>query len=239
MKKIAIILAALAASSVDAFAADMAVKAPPAPPAALYNWTGFYIGGNSGYGWGGNTSPNISFTDPGNTIGFANYFALGGNVFPALKPRGFIGGGRIGWGWQWGQFVGGVGAAILGPDIKASGTETVAPPVPGGGPGFQVTSTQTMTQKLEYLGTERVRAGFAANNWLFYGTGGFAYGHVTSSMNFSAPGGPVFLANSNTQNLFGWVAGAGVNYGIANWGLGLEWLHYDLGRSNVTAFPVA
>ena len=35
-----------------ASAADMAVKAPPpAPlPAPIYNWTGFYIGGNGGWG---------------------------------------------------------------------------------------------------------------------------------------------------------------------------------------------
>ena len=31
-----------------AFAADMAVKAPPPP----YNWTGFYIGGTAGGAWG-------------------------------------------------------------------------------------------------------------------------------------------------------------------------------------------
>src|ERR1700759_5493563 len=118
MKKTAIILAALAASSVDAFAADMAVKAPPAPSAALYNWTGFYVGGNAGYGWGGHTKPDIGFTDTGPNLGVVNYFGLGGNVFPALKPRGFIGGGQIGWDWQWGQFVGGVVADIQGSDIK-------------------------------------------------------------------------------------------------------------------------
>ena len=34
-----------------AMAADMAVKAPPpAPIIPIYNWTGFYIGGNGGWG---------------------------------------------------------------------------------------------------------------------------------------------------------------------------------------------
>ncbi len=34
-----------------ASAADMAVKAAPAPMLApIYNWTGFYIGGNGGWG---------------------------------------------------------------------------------------------------------------------------------------------------------------------------------------------
>jgi outer membrane immunogenic protein len=41
------------AASGLAFAADMAVKAPPSPPPApVYSWTGWYIGGNVGGGWG-------------------------------------------------------------------------------------------------------------------------------------------------------------------------------------------
>src|SRR6201997_5040922 len=46
-------VAAIALIATPAFAADMAVKAPPAPPPApVYNWTGFYVGGNVGYGFG-------------------------------------------------------------------------------------------------------------------------------------------------------------------------------------------
>src|SRR5262245_11251436 len=36
-------------------AADMrrpVYKAPPPPPPPVYNWTGFYVGGNIGYSWG-------------------------------------------------------------------------------------------------------------------------------------------------------------------------------------------
>ena len=50
-----IALSFLVASPVIAtpvMAADMPVKARPAPPvAALYTWNGFYIGGHFGYGW--------------------------------------------------------------------------------------------------------------------------------------------------------------------------------------------
>src|ERR1700744_3155872 len=45
--------AAMLLSPIVARAADMAVKAPPAPiPAAVYNWTGLYVGVNGGWGWG-------------------------------------------------------------------------------------------------------------------------------------------------------------------------------------------
>lgn len=49
--------------SIPAYAADMAVKAPPPPaPAAPYNWPGLYVGGNFG-GW---TSGDLNI--PGNSF---------------------------------------------------------------------------------------------------------------------------------------------------------------------------
>ena len=54
------------ASFGNAMAADMAAKARPMPPpaAAVYDWTGRYVGGNVGYGWGANTYPGITAVDP-------------------------------------------------------------------------------------------------------------------------------------------------------------------------------
>ena len=44
-------LVALVGMAAPASAADMAVKAPPpAPLPVIYNWSGFYIGGNGGWG---------------------------------------------------------------------------------------------------------------------------------------------------------------------------------------------
>ena len=54
MKNAAIKIAVIAALiGTPALAADMAVKAPPPVSASAYSWTGFYVGGNVGYGWGG------------------------------------------------------------------------------------------------------------------------------------------------------------------------------------------
>ena len=53
MKRILIGIAAIASLlSTSAFAADMAPRMytkAPAPMVEVYNWTGFYIGGNVGY----------------------------------------------------------------------------------------------------------------------------------------------------------------------------------------------
>jgi outer membrane immunogenic protein len=81
-------------------------------------------------------------------------------------------------------------------------------------------------------------SGLAFDNWLLYGTGGFAYGHVKSSLDFAAPTVPILVTGSTSETRAGWAVGAGVNYAGANWIFGIEYLHYDLGRSRVTAAAV-
>lgn len=57
MKKIMLAAAAVCALSAPAFAGDLPVRrqtpyyAPP-PAQQLFNWSGFYVGGHAGYGWG-------------------------------------------------------------------------------------------------------------------------------------------------------------------------------------------
>jgi outer membrane immunogenic protein len=74
--------AAIAVVASSASAADLrpAYKAAPAMPVA-YNWSGFYLGGHVGYGWGD----------------------LNANIVGLTGSRdidGFFGGGQIGWNWQ-------------------------------------------------------------------------------------------------------------------------------------------
>ncbi|CAN7287463.1 porin family protein [Bradyrhizobium sp. LjRoot220] len=231
MKKLLAATALLLSGTVGASAADMAVKArSPAPMAAVYNWTGFYIGGNIGYGWGQNTDPFVSFVDPGGAVGFGGYFAAGGNMFPNLRPDGVIGGGQIGYNWQINQFVLGAVADFQGSSIGSSVTAVAGPPIVG------VTSFQTLSERLDFLGTVRGKAGVAFNNVMLYGTGGYAYGRVKSSMTFDV-GAPAFFTGTSTEWRSGWAAGVGGEYGIGPWSFGVEYLHYDLGRSSVTALP--
>src|SRR5690349_23311449 len=61
MKKLLITsIAALGLFGVPAFAADMAVKAPPpaAPPLPVFSWTGFYIGADIGGAWASQDATN-------------------------------------------------------------------------------------------------------------------------------------------------------------------------------------
>src|SRR5207244_6310614 len=65
MKKLAIALAATAAFAGQAMAADLAVKARPAPPPVpVANWTGCYIAGSVGYGLFDNEGDAGRFRNP-------------------------------------------------------------------------------------------------------------------------------------------------------------------------------
>src|SRR5215831_12844201 len=207
-----------------ALAADLAKPVYKAPPLApVFSWTGWYIGGNAGYGWGENTDPTTNFTP---------------NFLPNLKPKGFIGGGQIGYDWQVNpSWVVGLVADFQGADIKDSGAITERGTVAG----FPATLTEGLSEKLDFLGTGRVRLGYAAGNWLFYGSGGFAYGDVRSTLDIietvtiRGVNRTAFASGSHTETRGGWAAGGGINYAwTPNWIVGVDYLHYDLGHTSVT-----
>jgi outer membrane immunogenic protein len=86
----------------------------------------------------------------------------------------------------------------------------------------------------------RARAGFAADQFLIYVTGGFAFGNADSTTRFAYFDNATFTAPStlawsgNTSDTrFGWTAGAGVEYAFTNnWTAKLEYLYFDLGDTS-------
>ena len=85
-------------AAAPASAADMAVKAPPpAPLPVIYNWSGFYIGANGGWGQSHNC---------------LDFVIVAGPVFSdGCRDRsGGLVGGQIGYRWQTNQFVFGLEA---------------------------------------------------------------------------------------------------------------------------------
>jgi outer membrane immunogenic protein len=227
MRKVLGLVGAALLFAGPALAADLGTKPPPppvykAPPLMpVFSWTGWYLGGNIGYGWGTGTSPVET-----DNIGLPP--AL--NSFPALSPKGVIGGGQIGYDWQFNpNLVLGLVADFQGADIQDAQANTLNS---AGLLPFSV--TEALSQKLDFLGTGRVRLGWAANNWLFYGSGGVAYGNVKSTISFSDTFGDS-ITGARSESRVGWAAGGGVNYALTqNWIIGVDYLHYDLGNSTVT-----
>jgi outer membrane immunogenic protein len=219
-------IAALAAILLagPAHAADLPAReyrAPPmAAPVPVYDWSGFYIGGNIGGAWTSSTSTNRALDGTFVSSGSGNY-------------SGVIGGGHSGYNFMASpNFLLGLEADVQGTSLKGS----VA----------SIDGSNIHTSKPEDFGTARGRAGFTVDNWLFYGTGGFAWSEgtesrtqvvsVTSVLPIPAAGGTVESV-SNTRT--GWTAGAGVEWGLTqNWTARVEYLCLDLG-SATSVFPLS
>ncbi|HXW48322.1 MAG TPA: outer membrane protein [Xanthobacteraceae bacterium] len=98
----------------SAHAADLPVRPAPAPVAPViyappvYNWSGFYIGGNIGGGFA-----NSSWTDP---------FTGASDTF---SKDGFIGGGQIGANVQFNWLVLGIEGDLDWTGLKGSGTDSM------------------------------------------------------------------------------------------------------------------
>jgi outer membrane immunogenic protein len=210
-----------------ALAADMVVKARPPAAASILAWSGFYIGGNVGYGWSTSDGGAGCIDDAGVPNGPFCQVVPGGQV----KARGALGGAQVGYNWQRGQWLTGLESDVQLSGIR--GSTVVNGPfgfVTGGDlalpPGVFLAS-----HRLEWFGTARARFGYAANDrTLLYVTGGLAYGAVDLSSNLIAPNAGTTYPASKSVTKVGWVVGGGLEYAItANWSAKLEGLYVDLG----------
>jgi outer membrane immunogenic protein len=213
-------------------AADMAVKAPIAPPVVIYSWTGFYVGANVGYAWGNADT----FFNPLPTA------AIFVNLAPqtlSVDPRGVLGGVQAGYNWQSGGFVVGVEADIQGADIKGDAFRN--PIIQNNGTPFPGAGFLSAHQRINWFGTVRARAGFTATDrLLLYVTGGLAYGDVdfAAQTDFRPVGTEQYPA-AFTKTKVGWTVGAGAEWAFAqNWSAKVEYLYMDLGNESTIAIPI-
>jgi outer membrane immunogenic protein len=210
-----------------AAAAGMYAKA--APPVVVANWTGFYAGGNVG-GSVGRSPSSERQTSP--------VFTLNGQDSFFLSPAGVIGGVQVGANWQLAPHW----VVGLEDDFQASGerdSTTCLQSCSTQPPGF-VTSLATIHQNIDWFGTARGRVGWTEGSWMLYGTGGLAYGRVTSQLNsFVSTGAQQAVGSSNLSTLkAGWTAGAGVEVKlIGNWSAKAEYLFVDLGTIQDSVIP--
>lgn len=196
----------------QASAADLAArpytKAPPLAVAAIYDWSGFYIGANGGYG---TQRRNWDFYDAAGVF-VANE---GGH-----DADGGTAGGQIGYRWQSGQFVYGLEAQGNWADFRGSNASTVFANI-------------TNRSRMDAFGLFTGQIGYAWNNALLYAKGGAA---VTSNRYDSintATGALLGSARENSR--WGATVGAGLEYGFTpNWSVGVEYNHIFVGSSDVT-----
>jgi outer membrane immunogenic protein len=145
-----------------AFAADLAVRAPlPPPPAPIYDWTGFYVGGNVGGTW--STTDWTFFNGPPN-----------GNFEPfSQDTSSWIAGGQVGYRYQLTpNWVLGVEASWSGTDLKDTSLSVL-------------NAESKITDLLLVTGS----VGYAVNNWLTYVKGGYANANVDFNTFVPSTGG--------------------------------------------------
>lgn len=209
-------------------AADLPTKAPIVAAPLAYSWTGFYVGGNVGAAW---QHASFNSTLIGcNIVGCGTFPHIGFDPVIAAAGTGsntkvgFTGGGQFGVNWQVNTLVLGVEADInaMSAEPGLAATGTVSAPNTG-------TFTIATTANADWLATVRGRAGFAADRYLLYVTGGAAFAHIKFRQSFSdvcctSPTPLTTFTTSSTKA--GYAVGGGLEYAIANnWSLRGEYLY--------------
>ncbi len=227
----------------SALAADLPARktAPVAPVVPAFTWTGFYAGLNAGVNWSNrNVTPAYINNDPVFPWTPQELATLWPTPAPYANNRvGFIGGAQIGYNYQMGQFVVGAEADFMGSTTRQTSGASVQIP------NFlqRGTATESSSSNIQqsWLGTVRLRAGYAADRVLLYVTGGLAYGNVDYSLRTSevqGNGDTLFFAGSRSQTKAGYTFGAGVEYALTNnWIIRGEYLYYNLGSVSALANP--
>jgi outer membrane immunogenic protein len=221
MKKILIGAALVALGAAPAFAADMPArtysKAPPMVAAAMYDWSGFYIGINGGGG------SSRKCWDINNTLGAV--------VAPAVaegchNATGGTVGGQVGYRWQSAAWVFGLEAQGNWADFRGNNNSLF----------FLPAGVFANRSKIDAFGLFTGQVGYSWSNFLLYVKGGAAvtsdkYEGFLAAPFIIIPAGTVFDRASETR--WGGVIGVGGEYSFTpNWSFALEYDHMFMGNRN-------
>jgi outer membrane immunogenic protein len=207
------------ALATSAVAADLPSRAPPPvylPPVPIFTWTGIYVGGQIGYGWG---KANGSVGDY-----FGDYFSS------STTTNGVIGGAHVGYNLQLNQFVIGLEGDVDGTSMSKNGARFYAPY------GGLATGNVNYNVSHSIEGSIRGRLGYAWDRVLVYATGGVAFagfnGNACGSFTENATGAWFGGCRSNSTTRVGWTVGGGLEYAVTNnWSIRAEYRYSDFGRA--------
>jgi outer membrane immunogenic protein len=186
-----------------ASAADLAArpytKAPPMV-AAIYDWSGFYIGANGG--WGSSRNCWNDAVDGATGV----FFGAEG----CHDATGGVAGGQIGYRWQNAGWVFGLEAQGDWADLRGSNASLAF-------------AGQTNRSKIDAFGLFTGQVGYAWNNALLYVKGGAA---ITDSRFTTIDAAGVLTSSTGDNTRWGGTIGVGLEYGFApNWSVGVEYDH--------------
>jgi len=201
------------------------LKGGPAPTAYAANWTGLYIGGQAGYGYGDNH-------------GAYNFLTASGiDRSGALQhdAQGVIFGSHAGYNQQFeSELVLGLEASIDGATLirrESLGATDLA--------GNQAVLNSMVQSDIQ--GSARVRAGYAFGRLLPYVTGGLAIGHFGTQSDFAGSNNTNFSYDGYaTHGLqwttrLGWTVGGGAEWAVNDhWSIRGEYRYSEFGSVSDT-----
>lgn len=218
--KIAALALGAALVGTPALAADLAPMPvePIAPLELPFDWSGFYVGVNGGYGLGQGDATLV-------TNGLPAPVNLPPNIpgkLNDLSTDAFLGGVQVGYNAQFGVWVFGLEGDI----DYFNGNDKVSVDWPLGRNSIEV--------EYNWLATARARAGYAYDRLLIYATGGVAFADIDTTYAYSraipfAGSG----SHSDSSTSVGWTAGLGAEYAFtSNWSVKIEGLYADFGSDD-------
>ena len=184
-----------------------------------FDWTGVYLGGQIGYSWGDSSGDGFASTPGG-------LFATG----RLSDAQGVIGGGHVGYNYQFDQWVLGVEGSVDGAAISR---DTLIPAVDPTGVAWWTAGSVAGTFRSDLQGSVRARAGYTFDRLLVYGTGGLAIGQFSSQLTLAGVDliGPFFTSTGeHSTTRTGWTVGGGLEYALnTHWSLRSEYRYSDFG----------
>jgi outer membrane immunogenic protein len=205
-------------------AADLPTPVPIPSPAYLppvYNWTGFYIGGNIGAGWSGLSDTNTNFSD---TLG---------STFSASTNAQFLGGGQVGVNYEFANGIV-IGAEAMFDWASNSQNAIVTATDPTG-----TVAANIGTSNARWLTTVSGRLGYAWDRVLLYAKGGGAW-VATNAPAISVAGTPASFSRISNTTSSGYTAGFGVEWAFSgNWSARAEYAYIGLPNQTFTVAPAA
>jgi opacity protein-like surface antigen len=168
------------------FAAFPLVAAAP----SSWNWTGVYVGGQVGGGWG--------MTDWNSATGFLDTVSAKGFAGSGIA-NGFALGGQVGANYQIGPWVFGVETDANWSDLDSNAKCAKS-----------VATSFTCHSRIDALGALTGRVGLTFGNLLVYGKGGAAWAAERQQTTINSGNPTTILSGSNT--VWGWTTGLGLEY---------------------------
>jgi outer membrane immunogenic protein len=219
MKKVLLgVVGLIALGAAPALAADLPARPyskVPAMIAAVYDWSGFYVGLNAGGGSAHECWDNV------NVLSVATVPSVREGCHNAT---GGMAGGQMGFRWQSGAWVFGVEAQGDWADFKGSNASIPVAALLGA----PLLTNQT---KIDAIGLFTGQVGYAWDNVLFYVKGGAA---LTDDRYYGLVTGTNIRIDTATETRWGGAVGAGIEFGFApSWSVGVEYDHLFMGSRNI------